>query len=107
MLSAPARIVIRMIAIGVAVFATYRFALLPWRADHILAAVEKRTHLASDAMGTTAVLVARRNLELLDSIAPASRTDANYYMLYAFNQRMLGNPAAAVTTYTEALRYAD
>jgi tetratricopeptide (TPR) repeat protein len=107
MSDAITRIVLRTVVVAVAALAIHRFVILPWRAHRILSAVEARTAAAADAGDTNAVLMARRDIELLDQTASVTRTDPNFYMLYAFNERILGNPAGAAAKYTEALQYAD
>jgi len=102
------RLTTRALTIAVAAVALYRFAWLPWHANLVLAEVESRSRaaLASGYPVRTAVF-ARRNLAELQEVAPATRDDANYYMLYAANAAFLNELDLAAQTYTSALENAD
>jgi tetratricopeptide (TPR) repeat protein len=98
---------VRGAALALAVVALDRLVYQPWRAQEILLAVGERSKVAVNANRETAAILARGNIERLRSVAPATRTDANYYMLFAANARMLGEDNVAVQQYTAALTYAD
>lgn len=99
---------IRVLVVAGAAVAIHQYVVLPWRAYGVLSLVEYRTaDLARMGPSADGAPAARRNLELLDEAAGPSRTNTNFYMLYAFNQRMVGLDADAVITYTKALENAD
>jgi len=107
MRSAGVRIVIRILAVVLAVLGFNRFVRLPSRAAHVIFAVEARSQRALDAGDSRAAIIARQNIELLRQIEPVSRGDTNFYLLYAVNARLLSDGELAVKEYTEALRNAD
>ena len=98
---------LRTFAVVLGAVAIYRFAVLPWRANHILSVVENRTSLIAGTASVDGALTARGKVEKLNKIASVVRTDPNYYMLHAFNERVLRDDEGAIRTYSDALRYAD
>jgi tetratricopeptide (TPR) repeat protein len=104
--NAGVRLAIRIAAVVLAILGFNRFVRLPSRAAHVIVAVEARSQRAIDA-GDRGVVMARQNVELLRQIEPVSRGDANFYMLYAVNARILNDSELAVKEYTAALQNAD
>ncbi len=106
--SLGARIVFRAIVLVFAIVALHRLVWLPWSANRILSEVEARSMVALNSGDTVrTALIARQNIEQLHRIAPATREDANYYMLYAANARFLGDQELAADLYTTALQRVD
>lgn len=107
MRSSLLRSAVRVITVAAAAVAIYYYAVLPWRADHVLRTVEERTADTESLDGVRAAITARNNIDMLNAIAPACRTNASFYMLYAFNLRVLHDLDGAIEQYTNALKYAD
>ena len=101
------RIVVRAIAVLLAAAAIYRWVVLPWEANHVIYQVAVRSEKALDRGGDVAIITARENIDRLKQIAPVSRTDANFYLLFAGNARMVRNGELAVEQYSAALANAD
>lgn len=93
---------VRAAAVVVAALALYRYAWLPYRANHVLFDVERRTALA-ETQPYTGLTIARDNLVRLESVASGCRTDVNYHMLYAANDRLLRRWDDAERHYNLAL----
>ena len=107
MRNVPDRAAIRWICrvtvlLGAAV-GLYRYTWLPYRANHVLFDVEQRGNAAEMADPLKGMPLARTNLKMLDSVATACWTDANYHMLYAANARILRRPDIARQHYDDAL----
>src|SRR5947209_3934059 len=99
--SVAARLTCRALALLFVACAAHRYVEMPWQANHILSEVEARSKMAMATGDTAAAAVlARRNLEQLDRVAPATRDDANYYMLYAANERFINNLDGSARMYT-------
>jgi hypothetical protein len=94
---------VRVAAIAAATLALYRYGWLPYRANHVLFAVERRTASAETQPPYKGLPIARDNLVLLESVAPGCRTDVNYHMLHAANDRLLRHWDDAERHYNLAL----
>ena len=86
-----------------AALALYRYSWLPYRANHVLFEVERRSEAAERADLLKGMPVARANIVKLESVAAACRTDINYHLLYAANARLLRRPDLARQHYDAAL----
>lgn len=107
MFNSIVRFAVRSIAVGAAALAIWYYVILPWRADHVLYTVQQRTEAIEGLDGERSVVTARNNIQMLHRIERACRTNASFYMLYAFNLRILHDPDGAIEQYTNALLYAD
>lgn len=102
------RVACRVVAIAFVAFALHRLAWMPWEANHVLSLVEARSRVAIDSGDpVTTAVIARGNIDQLRRISKATRDDANYYMLYAANAKLLGDLDLSERMYTAALDNAD
>jgi tetratricopeptide (TPR) repeat protein len=97
------RAVCRLAAMAAAAFAFYRYSWMPAHANHVLKAVQTRTQTALTAPGDRAIFAARDNIAFLRTITNACRLSVDYHLLYAANDRILGNNDEAIEHYTAAL----
>ena len=98
-----ARAVCRLAATAAAAFAFYRYSWMPEHANHVLKFVQTRTQTALTTGGDRAIFAARDNIALLQTITNACRLSVDYHLLYAVNERILGNNDEAIEHYTAAL----
>jgi tetratricopeptide (TPR) repeat protein len=101
--SAASRWAFRATVLIAAAFALYRYSWLPYRANHVLFAVERRSEAAEGTDPLRGMPVARANIAMLESVEAGCRTDVNYHMLYAANARVLRRPDLARQHYDAAL----
>jgi hypothetical protein len=97
------RWICRVAVLAAAGMALYRYSWLPYRANHVLFAVEQRGEAAEAADPLKGMPVARTNIAMLESVEAGCRTNVNYQMLYAANARVLRRPDLARQHYDAAL----
>lgn len=98
-----ARFVCRLAATAIAAFTFYRYSYMPEHANHVLKFVQTRTQTALQTGGDRAIFAARDNIAFLQTITNACRLSVDYHLLYAVNERILGNNDDAIEQYTAAL----
>lgn len=98
-----ARAVCRLAATAAAAFAFYRYSWMPAHANHVLKFVQTRTQTALETGGDRAIFAARDNIGFLQTITNACQLSVDYHLLYAVNERILGNNDDAIEHYTAAL----
>ena len=103
-----ALVLARFALVAIAVLALRQYCYLPFQCTHTIVIVARRTHLALDRQSSIeAKRTARRNLEMLDSVAGGCRTDLDPYLLRAFNDKILGRTDAALRDLDDGLRVDD
>lgn len=95
---------IRIAAVIAAAIGIYALCVVPYRANMLLAVVDRRSTLAESANPSRAAELAHENLRDLDIARPGVRLDPNWYLLYGANCETLGRWDEAASVYTAALR---
>jgi len=98
-----ARAVCRIAATAVAAFALYHYVWMPEHADHVLKSLQVSTQTALDTGGDRAIFAARDNIARLQTITNACQLSVDYHLIYAVNDRIVGQNDEAIEHYTEAL----
>jgi len=101
------RSVIRIAVVIAAGFALYWLVVLPYRGNLALRAIAQSSVVAQTANREVAVIVARQNLDALQTIAAGRRLAPTWYMLYGANCEVLDRLGDAAESYTAALRIDD
>src|SRR5947209_6309753 len=100
----PLRIALAAIAVIASAVALHWFCALPYRCSRQLHLIEPRSYRAVEmAESPRGTILARENLEQLESIRGACRNDLTWMMLYAANARVIGDLPGAAAEYTRAL----
>ena len=94
---------IRIAAIVLAALALDHYAVRPWRANRLLFIIQQRSQIAIRSGPDRAARIARQNIDDLQTIAPACKTNVDYYILLAANARIMDDYPLAIRQYTAAL----
>ena len=98
------RSVIRLAALAGAAVAIWYLVVLPYRANHDIDAIERRTLGAQTLDAVAAAPRARSNLSDLAHIELTERLNPSWYLLYGANCELLGEQAEAAAIYSRALQ---
>ena len=98
-----ASLILRLAAVGAGLAAIYYVCLVPLACNRDVLVIELLTQEALSAPQARAATIARDNIRDLQHLVAACRTDADLYLLMAFNANILGRRDEAISFINRAL----